>query len=62
MGYIYTFIGIMVVIVTIALHKLLIGLWRTIKKDRLLDDTQALREYENVHNPPLLFKYFNIMN
>lgn len=46
MGYIYTFIGIIIVIITIALHKLLIGLWRTIKKDRLLDDTQVLREYE----------------
>lgn len=46
MGYIYTFIIICIIIVTISLHKLLKGWWRQIKKDRLLDDTQALREYE----------------
>ena len=45
-GYIYTFIAFCIIIVTISLHKLIKGWWRQNKKDRLLDDTQALKEYE----------------
>ena len=46
MGYIYTLIAICIIIISISLHKLLKKWWRTIKQDRLLDDTQAIREYE----------------